>query len=277
MEVENFEVSKSNSEVTHASKYDVLSYLRHELSSYLSKHPHLTLNSLSKRCRVSEPTLRRLHKGQIKTLPTLTTVISLLSYLYGTEEVKEILDSMPLDIKEYFEKKTEFANELDQLTYSEDLSQELEDPIKYLIFKLAANSCGVSLQKVSELFGRYGEKQVQLLKKSGLIEIREGKAFGLKGNFSLSNELFVDHFKAVADFIKPERHAGANPKYSPIFSNFSVGLNKSAYSKILNIQRSANKKIVQVMKNEDAKGDIPTFFLNAIDTLDEKIAEDFSD
>jgi hypothetical protein len=52
-------------------------------------------------------------------------------------------------------------------------------------------------------------------------------------------------------------------------------LNKAAYSKILSVQRAANKKIVQIMQSDESQGEIPSFFLNAIDTLDEKIADEF--
>ncbi len=277
-EVEKFRQPKASSssfEEERREQGEVLAFLRSELEKYLDRNQQLSLNSLSKRCSISEPTLRRIYKGKIKTVPNVTTIFNLLSYLYGTDDVKILLTLVPSSVSDFFNQKMGFLDELNQATYSDDLTESLSDPVKYLIFKIASNDAGITETKLLDLFGQHGKKQVMSLINEGLIELKDGVYYGLKGNFLLSNDVFVDHFKAVADFIKPHKHAQANPKYSPIFSNFSVSLNKTAYSKIVNLQRRTNKKIVEMMKSEESKGEIPAFFLNAIDTLDEKIADEF--
>ncbi len=45
------------------------------LQDYFMRYPHVSLNALAKKCRISEATLRRLYRGQIKTLPTETTIV----------------------------------------------------------------------------------------------------------------------------------------------------------------------------------------------------------
>ena len=48
---------------------------------------HMSLYALSKKCTVSEPTLRRIKNNQTKTLPNTSTIIGLLSYIYKEPEV----------------------------------------------------------------------------------------------------------------------------------------------------------------------------------------------
>ncbi len=278
-EVENSisKVAKTSCDDESDIRKDLLCYLQKELRSFIAKNSHLTLNSLSKKVSVSEPSLRRLYKGQIKTLPTMTTILSLLSFINGTDDIKKLLQSLPVEMGKFLESKINYVREIDQLSYSEDLSLRLKDPLDYLIFKLSSHEAGLKEEQLTELFGFLGLERVKQLEKDGLVKWDENRWRSLKGNFSLSHELFVDHFKSVASFIKPHKHSSAPNSLSPIFSNFSVSLNKQAYSKLLNVQRQANKKIIEIMTSESSKGEIPTFFLNAIDTLDTKSADEFLD
>jgi len=87
----------------------------------------------------------------------------------------------------------------------------------------------------------------------------------------------VEHFKTMADFIKPHKHANANKAYSPIFSNYSASINKLAYSEILKVQRKATKKIAKILNSQKSLGSIPTFIINAVDTIDSRCADEFPD
>ena len=189
-----------------------------------------------------------------------------------------ILQAFPGPIAEYLRDKVAQIDQLKEFQYSTQLTQSLKDPVKYLIFKLAAMPVGVTFEKVLDLFGSYGETQLQTLINEGLIELSSRGVYLSKiEHFFLSNEVFVDHFKTTADFIKPHKHATAAKSFSPIFSNFSSSINKKAYAEILKVQRAANKKITAILSDKNSVGEIPAFFLNAVDTLDKNCADEYPD
>lgn len=245
------------------------------LNEFLHDHPQLTINGLSKRCAVSEPTLRRIRNGQIKTLPSVTTVIDILSYISKEKSIVNLIEKYPGPIAEFLKEKVPQTNNKNKPEYSELLNKTLKDPVKYLIYKLAANDTGISPDKVSELFGRYGESQLEDLVALNLLEQRGSTYHAKIENFVLSHDLFVGHFKMVADFIKPHKLMTAPKSHSPLFANYSASLNKKAYSTILGIQRAAFKKIINVLVDKNSSGNIPTFILGAIDTLDSRSADEF--
>ncbi len=258
-----------------AELHEAFVQLRTVLISYLESRPHLSLNGLAKRCAVSEPTLRRIKKGQLKTLPEVSTIIDLLMYISQEKNARKIPELFPGPLADYLKSKTPQIEAMVEIEVSESLTQSLRDPVKYLIYKLSVNIEGVSLEKVVEMFGSYGEKQIYELLQENLLEERKGHYFGKIQNFSLSNDVFVKHFKATADFIKPETLANAPRNQSPLFVNYSSGLNKKAYSEILKIQRLALKKILKVFVDKESEGPIPAFYLAALDTLDHDSASDF--
>lgn len=245
------------------------------LIAYLDSRPHISLNGLSKRCAVSEPTLRRIRKGQLKTLPSVYNIMEILRYVSQKEEAKDILKHFGGPLEKYLDSKFPQINSIEKIEVSEHLTRALKDPVKYLIYKLSVNSEGVSLEKVIELFGSYGEKQLQAMMQERLVEKRGENYFGTVEYFALSGDVFIEHFKSTADFIKVNKVANSKKNHSPHFANSSTGLNKKGYSEILRIQRAALKKIRKVMSEKKFLGKIPTFYLSAIDTIDLKSADEF--
>lgn len=261
---------------TQESNSDVLTHLQAILNDFLERHPNMTVNGLSKRCAVSEPTLRRIRNGQVKTLPSVTTMVDILSYISKEKSIVGIVEKYPGPVGEFLKEKIPQTNNSKTPEYSEVLNRTLKDPVKYLIYKLAANDVGIDLEKVVELFGRYGESHLEELMQQNLVELRDDRYFAKIENFVLSHDLFVSHFKTVADFIKPQKLITASRAHSPLFANYSGSINKKAYSAILNIQRAALKKIINILVDEKSSGEIPTFVLSAIDTLDSKSADEFN-
>lgn len=254
----------------------VQSHLQDVLNLFLDEHPNLSINGISKRCSVSEPTLRRIRSGQVKTLPSVTTIVEILTYISKSKSVVELVAKYPGPIAEFLKDKVPQATHKKQPVYSEKLNAALMDPVKYLIYKLAVNDIGVTSEKITELFGQYGMTHLEELIKLELIERREESYHATIDYFMPSHDQFVTHFKSVADFIKPHKLSSAPKAYSPIFANYSSSLNKKAYTTIINIQRAALKKIVNVLVDEKSSGNIPTFVLGAIDTLDTKSANEIN-
>ena len=70
----------------------ILNQLQDSVLNYLNKNKNISLNGLAKRCSISEPTLRRINNGQIKTLPTLTTIVDLLCSLNKVDKIPELIE-----------------------------------------------------------------------------------------------------------------------------------------------------------------------------------------
>lgn len=268
----------SEAEVVTVGVYDVVFLqLRNLLSAYMSKHPHLSLNGLSKRSGVSEPTLRRIKKGQLKTLPNVSTTFELLTYLTGEKECQKIVAHLPPELGEYLSEKAPQIDNKRRFEFSESLTQSLKDPVKYVIYKLAAGDAGVTLDKVVDLFGSYGETQLLSLVSENLLVNTQGVYRGKVEFFSLSHDVFVEHFKTMADFIKPHKHANARKEFAPVFSNYSASVSKKTYSEIIKIQRQATKKIHKLLTDTQNSGSVPVFILGAVDTIDSLCADEYPD
>ncbi len=252
----------------------VFDQLQMLLLDYLESHPHLSLNGLSKRCGVSEPTLRRIRHGQVKTLPNLTTIFTFLTYVYQETDIERLINQVEAPLGEFLKEKATHLKGFKKIEYSEDLTDILRDPVKYVIYKVASGGHGLTLEKVLDLFGSHGEKQLQSLVTLGWMYKENETYFVKTPNFSLSFDVFVEHFKVMADFIKPEKHANAQNEYAPYFISQSSSVNKEAYKEIRKIYKKAVQKAAEVINDPKSFGPIPTFMLSAVDTMDTYCADE---
>ncbi len=255
---------------SESSETTLVTELRKIIQDYLENHQRVSLNGLSKKCQVSEPTLRRIMSGKIKTTPTLSTVVDILCTISKETKVQSLIKLYPGIIAEALkEGYSLLAEEEVPYQFSPELNEILTDEVRYIIFKLAANTAGVKRAKVRELFGIAGEEKLDELIARDLVyeELRLGERFirtRIEG-FSLGHEVFVSHFKACADFIDTRPQAG---KKNNLYYNLSESINECGQREILNLQRQALKKIMQILNDDKYRGDIPVFVLSAIDSLD---------
>jgi hypothetical protein len=252
---------------------DLLSALQSILKNYLNEKPSRSLNGLSKKCTVSEPTLRRIFKGQIKTLPTATTILDILTTLSGEKNTALIAKNFPGPIADYLESIIPQAQEFGT-EYDSELNTELKDPVKYIIYKLAANSSGLRLRKLNELFGRHGVSQAESLIQKGYLHTEGGVLFTKVKDFTINHESFVNNFKIVADYIKTQNPLATTNLYS-LLANYSESVTADAYKDIISLQKRTLQKIRKIMSEPSSKGSIPLFLLLAIDTLDTQPAQDY--
>lgn len=249
--------------------------LRQVIQNFLDQHQRISLNGLSKRCQVSEPTLRRIMSGKVKTAPTLTTVVDILSTITKENRLPELIKLYPGVIGKTLEEGFSLLQDEDTpYEFSSELNETLRDEQRYLIFKLAANSSGVRRTRVREMFGLMGEQKLDDLIARDLVYEKlvdqERVAFTRVEGFSLSHDLFVSHFKACADYIDTAPHTGAK---NNLYYNFSESINETGRREILNIQRAALKKMMAILNDEKYRGDLPVFILSAIDTLEPHLTE----
>lgn len=251
---------------------DLLNALQQALQSYLDEKSTRSLNGLSKKCTVSEPTLRRILRGHIKTLPTATTILDILTTLTGNKNTALLAQQFPGPIADYLNSILPQTQDV-ETEYSADLNNELKDPVKYIIYKLSSNSSGVTKQKILELFGRHGLQVADLLTQKDYLQIDGEIYFSKIKNFTVSQENFVTNFKLLADFIKTQNPLTKTSLQS-LLANYSESISVEAYKEIVQIQRKALQKIRTIMSDENSKGPIPLFLLLAIDTLDHQSAHD---
>lgn len=241
--------------------------LQRILRAYLEAHPRLSLNALSKKCAVSEPTLRRILKGQIKTLPTTTTILDILTSISGQTRSSKIAELYPGPLAEYLKAILPQTQDCDT-EYIADLNSELENPTKYLIFKLSANTSGLTAERLLELFGSFGQTQAQHLVAKGYLQKDHNVYRSTIQHFTANQKNFIANFKCVADFINTENQSLQKSPRS-LRANYSESLSPEAYKSILQIQEKALKKIRTLMTREESKGTIPVFLLSAVDTFED--------
>ena len=253
---------------------DLLSALQGILQQYLSEKPSRSLNGLSKKCTVSEPTLRRILKGQIKTLPTATTILDILTTLSGEKNTALIAKNFPGAIAEYLESIIPQAQEFGT-EYDSELNTELKDPVKYIIYKLSANSSGLRINKLNELFGRHGLSQAEILIQKGYLQNDNNVLFTKVKDFTINQESFVNNFKIVADYIKTQNPIAKTSLHS-LLANYSESVTPEAYKDIVSLQKRTLQKIRKIRSDGPSKGYIPLFLLLAIDTLDPQPAHEYA-
>ncbi len=273
------EYQSTNQNIVNAHRASsLLDELQSILQRYLDEKKNLTLNGLSKKCRVSEPTLRRIVKGQVKTVPNVTTVLDILSTVSGEKSPLAIAVKYPGPINDFLRKMIPQIEE-SKTDFDPGLNAEFRNPTKYLVYKLASNAGGVSEEKISTLFGNQGMVQLKALMDEGHLKIENGVYFAASKNFMGNQKDFVPNFKVMADFIKMNRTYGAT-NLNPVCANFSDSVSLDAYKKIATIQKNALMKIRAVMTDEKSAGPVPIFLLLAIDTLDSlaayEMAEEFN-
>ncbi len=246
------------------------------VSAYLKKRPHLSVNGISKKCNVSEPTLRRIMSKKVKTTPQITTLLDILTFVAQTTSVREIVKMYPGPIADYLSDAMPYLEEFDQ-DYSNAINDEIKDPVKYLIYKLALNHSGVKEDKVVELYGNHGLQLLNELVEKGFIVRSDDKVCRAScKSFSGSHDDFIRNFKVVADFIKPHKLRNRKP-LNPYFVNMSDSLTPEAYDQIRRLLSKTDKKVRKIMASDESKGEIPFFYLGAMDTLDIKSAAEYAE
>ncbi len=246
----------------------LVDHLQQILVQYLERNPYASLSSIGRRSGVSEPTLRRIKAGQIKTAPTTSTVIKLLTYISGETSLKTITDLYRGPISDFLK---ENLPQIDQtaIEYDQELNEQLKDNTKYLIYKLAANSSGTHRAQVETLLGQAGLLVLDEMVENGLLTVENNKYKSHKKTYALDPNLFKEKFRFMSHFVSTgENSAGAsNPS---VHVNYSNSVNPAAYRKICKIQKNALAKIRGVMESPDAQGEIPLFCLVAIDEVSNK-------
>lgn len=258
----------------------VNSQLRQLTESYLAKHPGLTLNALATRCGVPATTMRRLMQkgviGEQKNELAPHSVLSLVSYLLKEKKISSLLKKIDGPVAELLNRCFDqfiFDEHSSQHTLNSDLNAIFQDKTSYLIYKLAANQCGTTMDEIKNVFGLLGlQKLSELIEKNWIVADEECNELlhAREKNFSVDLGLAHQLTHSLVDFYKPrDVEAGFN-----LFYSLSEGMNEEGIKKIKEIEKDAVKKIYDLMNNKNHQGDIAYFAVVLSDVLGITPAQD---
>ncbi|MDO9182148.1 MAG: hypothetical protein Q7U04_07055 [Bacteriovorax sp.] len=251
----------------------VNSQLRYLIEKYLEKHPSLTLNAMASRCGVPATTMRRLmqksSESEQKSELAPHSVLSLASYLFKEKKISALLKKVDGPIAALLNKSFDqfiFDDTSSEHALESDLNAIFQDKTSYLIYKLAANQCGTTMEEIKNIFGLLGlQKLNELIEKNWiLVDPKNTESFHAKEkNFSVDLGLAHQLSHSLVDFYKPrDVAAGFN-----LFYSLSEGMNEMGIKKIKEVEKEAVKKIYNLMNDESCQGNIAYFAVILSDVL----------
>lgn len=257
-----------NETLTESSKNSVNSDLRRMTEAYLATHPTLTLNALAQRSGIPATTMRRLMQEEQRSELAPHTVLSLVSYLLKEKKISKLLTMVTGPVAELLNKCFDqfiFDEKSSAHEQSSELNSLFRDKTTYLVYKLAANVCGTTMEEVKDAFGLMGLKKLNALMEKNWIKADgvNGSLHAVQKNFTVDLELAHELSHSLLDLYKPcDVKAGHN-----LFYSLSEGMSAEGIKKIKEIEKEAVKKIFDLMNNETMQGDIPYFALIVSDVM----------
>ena len=234
------------------------------LRDYSSANPRLSLNHLSKKCGVPEPSLRRMAQGRAKTSPSIGNIVSVLSYVQKTNHFRDLIRRNEGALRRHLETHFSFWG-------TEDLSQSnrklyekfaklLKDKKNYHFLRLAQTRDGLARAESERIFGLEADRIAIVLKESGFIHELDGRYHAVNKKQQMPEQQFIENFKSTADYIKTEMSEGQN-----FYTSLVENINEEAYQKILALLREANGQIREILEDDKNRGEIPAIYLGALD------------
>jgi hypothetical protein len=253
--------------VTPSSYSTVNHQLRELTHSYLAKHPGLTVNALAQRSGIAATTLRRLMQEENRSELAPHSVLALVSYILKEKRISFLLNKVEGPVGDLLKKSFDqfiFNEQNVNHEISADLNLALQDKTCYLIYKLAANACGTTIEEIKNIFGLSGLNTLNsLIEKKWIIADQNEVLHAKDKNFSLDLVLAHQHTHALLDFYKPlDIDKGHN-----LFYSLSEGMSASGIKKIKEVEKDAVKKIFEIMNDKDLQGPLPYFAVVLSDIL----------
>lgn len=236
-------------------------------AQYLEKHPGLTLNALAQRSGVAATTMRRLMQEEGRSELAPHTVLALVSYLLKEKKISKLLKMTQGPVAELLNKcfdKFIFDEEASNHEMDNDLNSIFQDRFCYLIYKMAANNCGTTIEEIKNAFGLLGLKKLNdLMAKSWILSAEDGRLHAKQKNFSVDLTLAHELTHSLLDLYKPcDVKSGLN-----LFYSLSEGMNEEGIKKIKEVEKEAVKKIYDLMNTKEMQGKIPYFTLMVSDVM----------
>ena len=260
-------INMDESQTEHSPATSTLNQqLRSMTADYLTKHPTLTLNALAQRCGVPATTMRRLMQEEQRSELAPHSVLSLVSYLLKEKKISKILKTVHGPVAEVLNKCFDqfiFDEKTSDHEMSQDLNTVFQDKFSYLIYKMAANKCGTSIEEIKNALGLVGLKKLNDLIEKNWIVAEDDRLHAKQKNFSVDLALAHELSHALIDMYKPcDVKHGLN-----LFYSLSEGMNEEGIKKIKEIEKEAVKKIYDLMNTTNLQGTIPYFTVVVSDVM----------
>lgn len=259
-------LNMNESQVHSPSALSTNQQLRQMTADYLIKHPTLTLNALAQRSGVPATTMRRLMQEEQRSELAPHSVLALVSYLLKEKKISKILKSVTGPVAELLNKCFDqfiFDEKTSDHEMHNDLNTLFQDKLSYIIYKMAANKCGTSIEEIKNALGLVGLKKFNDLIEKNWIHAIGMRFHARQKNFSVDLALAHELSHALVDMYKPcDVKQGMN-----LFYSLSEGMNEAGIKKIKEIEKEAVKKIYDLMNCEAMQGTIPYFTLVVSDVM----------
>lgn len=258
---------QNSHELNSSPESSVNNQLRKMTSDYLEKHQGLTLNALAGRSGVPATTMRRLMQEEGRSELAPHSVLALVSYLLKEKKISKILKNITGPVADLLNKCFDqfiFDEKSSDHELSTDLNTMFQDKMCYLLYKLAANVSGTSIEDVKDSFGLLGlNKLNEMISKGWIVVASDGRLHAKEKNFSVDLALAHQLSHSLIDQYKPyDLKKGFN-----LFYSLSEGMTNEGIQKIKEIEKDAVKKIYEIMCTKNLQGDIPYFALIVSDVM----------
>lgn len=259
--------------LVEVENYTVNAQLRNLTVAYMAKHPGLTLNALATRSGVPATTMRRLMQKGASSEKSAElaphSVLSLVSYLLKEKKISALLKKIDGPIADLLNRCFDqfiFDESSSDHIMDSDLNSVFQDKTCYLIYKLAANHCGTTMDEIKNVFGLLGlQKLSELIEKNWIIADSENpeRFHAREKNFSVDISLARELTHSLLDFYKPKDvSSGFN-----LFYSLSESMNEAGIKKIKEIEKDAVKKIHETMNDKKYQGGIAYYSIILSDVL----------
>ena len=173
---------------------EMTSQLKEMIERYFERYPNLSINSLAQKSGVGATTLRRILSSSLKGDPSPHTLLSIVSVLYKEKKLSKLLPMVEGSLGDSLRSAfSQFVEEEKPHVMDENLNDVLAEKMNYLIYKLAANRSGVSVEYIAEQFGKLGKERAQELQKKDWLILENGFYHAKEKNFSFAL-LLIAHF-----------------------------------------------------------------------------------
>jgi len=182
--------------------------LQAEIELWMAKSKIHNLNILSDKTKIPYPTLHRLTMGRVDR-PNVETVLDLLKVVTTDERRAELLRRYYPNVFHAIENDRTRLEHHVPATMQSDIEKFMSDRVGFLMTQHFLSHCGISRDRVKELFGSLGLSLVSQALDMGIIQENDG-VYRTTGDFSTNslelNKLQVQH--SVASFNSASAEVG---------------------------------------------------------------------
>ena len=234
--------------------------LKRSIISYFESHPYESIPSLSKKTGVSQPTIRKLKKGETMNKPNPSTFIKIMNVTSPDKEIHELIQESDEGCKQYLNQHFSHFNH--QLESTEGFKQLLQDNVKFIVLTLAGHHSGVTKEEVQATYGYVGILAMVDLEKEDFIKFENNKWFQNK------EKVDMDALKRSVSAIT-HLNEYIDEKMNPFSRSHSKSqkMSPAGCKKLCKAQEAFERSIEKIMSDEKNFGDVPMFSVSALDVL----------